>query len=362
MTAPSQIPPAYPRHSPSGETDAIASPWPYLALVFRWKYLTIGMPLLIAALVGAGLLLTPRQYVARGSFVPQEAGPSRGSLGTIAAQLGMGQLSALVGSQTSSSPQFYAALMRSQEVLLAVADATYETPTPQAFKGTLRDYFDIQDSDSDRARLRAIRRLNEKALAVDVDRNTGIVHFTVTLKNRALAGQVAAKFLEVVNDFNLKRRQGQVGREREFVERRANEALQELREAEATLASFHRRNRQFTESPDLQAVEGGLRRRVDLAQQLYVTLAQQFEMAKIEAVRNTPVITTIDEPRNVVAAVPRGTVMKTLTALVLSTLLGLGLALATERFRLARSTDNTGYEEFRRVRDLALRRNRATIE
>ena len=363
MSAPASLPPASapPARVAHGGTEDLASPWPYLALVLRWRYLTIVMPLIIALLVGAGLLLTPRQYVARGSFVPQDAGPTRGSLGAIAAQLGMGQLSALVGSQTSSSPQFYAALMRSQEVLLAVADAIYETPAPQPFRGTLRDYFGISDADVDRARLRTIRRLNERVLAVDVDRNTGIVHFTVTLRNRALAGQVAARFLDVVNEFNLRRRQAQVGREREFVERRATEALQDLREAEGALAAFHRRNRQFTESPELLAAEGGLRRRVELAQQLYVTLAQQHEMAKIEAVRNTPVITTIDEPRNVVAPVPRGTLTKVLTALVLSALLGIGLALAVERFRLARSHDRSGYEEFRRVRDAALRRSRSSV-
>ena len=46
---------------------------------------------------------------------------------------------------------------------------------------------------------------------------------------------------------------------------------------------------------------------MSLAQQIYTTVAQRYELANIEAVRNTPVITVIDAPEGLVEARPRYT-------------------------------------------------------
>jgi uncharacterized protein involved in exopolysaccharide biosynthesis len=133
---------------------------------------------------------------------------------------------------------------------------------------------------------------------------------------------VSRRLLELVNDFNLRRRQTQAGAEREFDARRAAAALDTLRAAEAALADFRASNIDFSRSPRLGTREAELQRRVTLAQQIYTTIAQRYEIASIEAVRNTPVITVLDGPEGLVEAQPRYT-----AAIVLGAF-GFGLVLA----------------------------------
>lgn len=321
------------------------SVFPFINAILRWRMLTIVAPLVLAALVGIVSLSMGRRYVAQASFVPQESGPSRGSLGAIAAQLGMSQLSSMVGSTTSASPQFYNDLLHSRELLRAAVTDTYTVAHPKPFKGTLVQYFNIRGDDETESALKAIRRFEETMLATSVDRNTGIVHLTVTSKSRELSEQLARRMLDLVNDFNLRRRQSQVGAEAAFTERRTTEALQDLRKAEGDLSAFHTRNRQFEQSPELRTAEAGLQRQVTMAQQIYITLAQQYEMAKVEAVRTTPVITILDSPERLVEPQPRRTVQKVLLTFVLGAVVGTLIAFSLERMERLRETDPAGYSK-----------------
>jgi uncharacterized protein involved in exopolysaccharide biosynthesis len=135
----------------------------------------------------------------------------------------------------------------------------------------------------------------------------------------------------LVNDFNLKRRQTQAGAEREFDLRRAQASLDSLRSAEAALAEFRATNIDFSRSPRLATREAELQRRVSLAQQIYTTVAQRYELANIEAVRNTPVVTVIDAPEGLVEARPRYTAAIVLGAFVFGLTLAAALALNAER-------------------------------
>ena len=327
-------------------TDSV---WPFLNAIVRWRFLTIYIPIAFALLVGAISFSMGRRFVAQASFVPQEGGPSRGSLGAIAAQLGMPQLSAMVGSTTTATPQFYNDLLHSRELLRAAVTDTYAITHPKPFSGTLVEYFGIKGNDDTESALRAIRRFEETMLATSVDRNTGIVRVHVTTKSRDLSEQLARRMLDLVNDFNLRRRQSQVSAERAFTERRTSEALQDLRKAEADLAAFHKRNRQFEQAPELRTAEAGLQREVTMAQQIYITLAQQYEMAKVEAVRTTPVITILDSPEGLVEPQPRRTVQKALLTFILSSLILSVLAFSLERIQRLRETDPAGYERWQQL-------------
>jgi len=80
------------------------------------------------------------------------------------------------------------------------------------------------------------------------------------------------------------------------VEEEARSARQGLDSAEDALQQFYARNRTYQASPTLMFEEGRLKRRVDLAQSLYVSLAQQLQQAKINAAQDTPVYSVVDAP------------------------------------------------------------------
>ena len=62
------------------------------------------------------------------------------------------------------------------------------------------------------------------------------------------------------------------------------------------MQDFMQANRQWDNSPDLQFQHDRLQRDITLRQQVYTTLVQSFEQARIAEVRDTPVITVLQEP------------------------------------------------------------------
>ncbi|MFI5398665.1 MAG: GNVR domain-containing protein [Candidatus Binatia bacterium] len=183
-------------------------------------------------------------------------------------------------------------------------------------------------------------------LTVRTDRVTGVVRFDVHTRDRDLSLGIADRLLELINDYNLRRRQSQARAEREFVEQRLALAQSALTTGEAALSDFSRRNRRFADSPELVAEEARLQRQVSLRQQLYVTLAQSYEAAKIEEVRNTAVITIVDRPAGFVEPMSRGAVRNTTLALLVGGFVAVALALVSENLTSAQERGSQDFLEF----------------
>ncbi len=329
--------------APGGMSSSLpmtVSVWTYAnVLLKRWS-VVFGLPLAAGAITGTLLLMSARQYTAFASFVPQDPVPVQVGLSQLASQLGLA--SARV---STSSPQFYADLLHSREVLRDIVTTSYE-----ALGGkTLLDYLGIQSDSSNRAILRAIRRAGE-VYSVRTDRVTGVIRLEVHTKNESLSAEVANRFLQLVNEYNLKRRQSQGRQEREFVEERLSQSQILLAAAEDSLSTFYRHNRRLQDSPELLAREARLQRQVALRQQLYVTLSQNYEAARIEEVRNTPLITVIESPNGLVAPRPRGTVVKVFVVVFLTFAVIAFTVYASDYLSRARVLAPGEYEQFVRLR------------
>ena len=137
-----------------------------------------------------------------------------------------------------------------------------------------------------------------------------------------------APVLEIASAGALEQRLSRTRAKREFLETRVNAALGELRAAEDSQRLFYERNRQWESSPTLVVEERRVRRQVETANSLYLSLRQQYESARIDEVNNTPVITVVDRavpPRE--RQWPRRTLI-VLAAALLGALLGLLLGAA----------------------------------
>ena len=312
---------------------------PYIDALLKHRRLVIGVPILITALAIAFVIPRPRFFEAHAAFIasePQSMSGSLASLGSIASQLGVPGLSAIAGNTATGSAQFYGDLLTSNALAHDIITTTFDASNPgdyggKPFKGTLVDYYDIDAKTLADKEVGVMRLFAKGMLTVTVDRPTGVVRFTVRTKNRQLSGLIARRLLDLINDFNLRRRQTQAGAEREFDLKRTAAALDSLRSAEASLAEFRTTNIDFSRSPRLATREAELQRRVTLAQQTYSTIAQRYEIANIEAVRNTPVVTVIDSPEGLVESRPRHTVAIVLGAFALGCIIAAGLAFNAER-------------------------------
>jgi uncharacterized protein involved in exopolysaccharide biosynthesis len=327
-----------PPSMPPSEAEALRT---YLAVLRRRWRLLAALPTALALVAGGLSMSRPRTYAAHAAFLASEPSPASsalGSLGGIASQLGIPALAAAAAGSASLSAQFYGDLLTSNALLHAAVTTTYDASAPgeyggRPFRGTLLDYLDPGGKTPTDRELEAMRGLAKKLLTVTVDRPTGVVRLEVRTKNRQLSALLARRLLDLVNEFNLRRRQTQAGAEREFDARRTLAARDSLRAAEAALADFRAGNIDFSRSPRLAARETELTRRVTLAQQIYTTIAQRYEAASIEAVRNTPVVTVLDAPEGLVESRPRHTAAIALGAGLAGLVAACGIALGIERRR-----------------------------
>jgi len=320
-------------HRPEGPLD------PYIRALRSHIRLLIGLPIVVA-LIALGLVIPrPRMFEARAAFIasePQSLSGSLGALSSIASQLGVPALSAVAQSSATGSAQFYGDLLTSNAIAHDVVTTNYDASSSgefdgKPFKGTLVQYSRADAKTAPDREVAAMRYFAKSVLKVTVDRPTGVVRFEVRTRNRQLSTLIARRLLDLVNDFNLRRRQTQAGAEREFDQRRAQSALDSLRVAEAGLAEFRATNIDFSRSPRLATREAELQRRVTLAQQIYTTIAQRYELANIEAVRNTPVITVVDAPEGLVEARPRYTAAIVLAAFAVGVAIAVVIALSSAR-------------------------------
>jgi uncharacterized protein involved in exopolysaccharide biosynthesis len=321
-------------------SEGEVSLWSYANVLLRRRFLVLGLPLTTGLLVGILSLLSPREYTASASFVPQEPASAQAGLGQLASQFGLAAPRAL-----TSSPQFYADLLLSQDLLREVVMTTYPTSEGARPGRDLLQYFRLESRDREADITLAVKGLRG-ILTVRTDRVTGVVRFDIHTRMRELSVQIADRFLELINDYNLRRRQSQARAEREFVEQRLALAQDALAAGEEALSEFSGRNRRFADAPKLVAEEARLQRQVSLRQQLYVSLAQSYEAAKIEEVRNTPVITVVERPAGFVEPRSRGVVRNTTLALLIGGFLAVALAFVSENLTSAGKRGSHDFLEF----------------
>jgi uncharacterized protein involved in exopolysaccharide biosynthesis len=255
-----------------------------LLLLRRLRLLFITAVVFGVVVVGA-LLSQQRKFTADTSFVLQGQ-MGKGGISGIAAQFGLSVPSA----DASQSPLFFADLAHSRPVLSALADSA-----PKVMNGkTLETLFDIKPESSQRRRLAAIKEL-EKALTPTVSTKTGIVEVTLTTPDANASASLLTLLVRTMDRFNRASQQAQAGAQRKFTEERVDATQAELTAAEDRMREFQTRNR-VAESPYLNLEADRLRRNVQAAQSLNTTLREAMEQARIEELRNTPIITVLDAP------------------------------------------------------------------
>jgi uncharacterized protein involved in exopolysaccharide biosynthesis len=230
----------------------------------------------------------PRSFTSAASFMPQSQS-RMSSLASLASQFGV----SVPISDPGRSPAFYATLITSKPLLANVVKQRFQASTGAGVM--LVDYLHAGGSNADQ-RIQAATEKLLRRMSASVDQKAGLVRLEVTLRDARLSRDVACALIAEVDSFNLKSRQSQASAERHFTEQRLAQALAESRQSQDALQAFLQRNRDFRTSPQLSFEYDRLADNVSLRQALYTTLAQAYEQARIEEVRDTPVITLVEAP------------------------------------------------------------------
>jgi uncharacterized protein involved in exopolysaccharide biosynthesis len=289
-----------------------------LGFLVHHRWLILGTGLIAFLTIGVWAFFGHRSYTSTARFMPQAS--SEGALARLsglAASFGV----SVPTTDAGSSPAFYSELLQSRDILRRTVETPYAfVAQGDSMRGTLVELFRSKGDTPGIRRDAAAKKLL-KSMDVAVGRETGTVDLEISTPWPELSQQVAARMIQQVSDFNLNRRQTKAGAERRFIEARLVEAEDSLRAAESRLEAFLQRNRDYRNSPQLQFAYDRLQREVSMQQQVYTTLAQSYEAARIDEVRNTPVITVVEPPDLPAKPDPRLALVKG----VLAGLLGLGL-------------------------------------
>jgi len=314
-------------------------------IVLGYRSVVIACAVLLFLVVVVVTLLLPRTYTVDSSFTPQSERLAS-NLAGIAAQFGV----PLATADAGDSPDFYIELLESRRILGETIATKYTFPTDTGeVSGNLVEILEIEGETKGERMETALRRFRDM-ISSKVDRPSGVVTFEVETFNPQLSALIARRLLELLNRFNLETRQSQAAAERRFTEVRLAEAKGELLEVENRLQAFLEVNRDVGTSPLLRFRQERLEREVGIRQAVVSALAQNYEQARIDEVRDIPVITIVEEPEAPALPDPRMLLLRGLLALVAGALMGSLLAFLLAFVRASRTDTADELEEFRRLK------------
>lgn len=324
-------PETVPQYGEDEHSDEEISLLVLLAAVLRRRKLVLAIFAAGAAITLGMALTKERTFTSSFSFAPQ-ASPDAGRAGlaSLAGQVG---LSLGGGGNMAQSPQFYADLLATREVLGPIASDSFAV-MPSGPRRPLAVVLEVGGDTPAQRREETMRALRQRVISSSVaTRTTGVISVVVRTQSPYLSLEIARRLIAGVNQFNLLTRQSQAREERRFTEGRLAAARSALRAAEDALVGFMRTNRQFANAPELSVARDRLQREIAMHQQVVAALAQNYEDARIREVRDIPVITVIESPVLPAQSDPRGRLKALFVGFVVSIVLAALSAVAWDTYR-----------------------------
>jgi hypothetical protein len=249
---------------------------------------TTRLALVVGVAVGLLSLVLPAKYSSKAVVFPQLPTSPAGNLAGLAAQFGLANFA---GTLTLS---FYDDVISSPTVLDSLLIRHYFALSPDADATLLSDLGYTSGPLS--KRLEKGRKKLSHYISTDDDEAAGLVTLTVTASSPALAVELADSALGIANRLTAKALVQQASIQREYLEGRLRDARQDLTDRENDLQRFYEDNRTYQQSPALVAREARLHREADMSRDLYISVRQQYDQARLSEARNVPSLSFIGAP------------------------------------------------------------------
>ena len=231
------------------------------------------------------LLLVPNTYTSRASILPAT---QQSQISELKSLVGLPSLEA--GLEGTS--ELYPEILRSRRIKDAVLSVGYSYDDDGEQKHvTLQEYFDKSEPE-------LLYRALDGSLRVDVKNKTGVIHLGLETKNPDLSRRVLTQYLAELENINRLKRNSKAADNARYLSEQLALQTRELELAEDSLESFRLANRNWSHSssPEIVKNDQRLRRQVELKGTTVSYLAQEYEAAKFEAQKNTPILKILDEP------------------------------------------------------------------
>jgi len=264
----------------------------FLKILYSYKKQLLIINLVVAVASILILLLFVEPYYESSIVILPEFGSKSTTLG------GLSDLASLAGVNLgeSSPTEIYENLVTSEAVLTQVIFKKYKTKSFDEPVDLIK-YFEIEaDNNVDPEQverniyLKAYKNLVKGRLETSIERLTKILTLTVNMPESQLSADVANTIVESLDDYILNKRKTFASQQRFYIEKRIIQVKDSLTIAENQLRNFRSRNRIVEQSPALFLEQSRFMRNVEIQQAVFVELTKQLEIAKIDEIKETPVI------------------------------------------------------------------------
>jgi uncharacterized protein involved in exopolysaccharide biosynthesis len=256
--------------------------------------------------------------------------PDYGSKETTLSQLsGLASLAGVSVGQGSPTA-VYQNLLTNEAVLSPVIYAKYKTGKFQDSVNLIQ-YFKVKPDKSlpenlqEREMfLKELESLSKTRITTDLDKMTNILTVSVKMPEAKLSSDVVNSIVGSLDAYIRTKRKSFATDQMEYIQKRMVQVQDSLTDAENNLKNFREQNRLVAQSPELMLEQSRLTRNVEILDAVFLELSKQIELAKIDQIKDTPIVNIADYAKNpVIKAGPKRLV--TLVAIMFLSVLLFGL-------------------------------------
>ena len=255
----------------------------------KWKFIWINLSIAVLTIIILFVFVSP-YYESTVTILP-EYGNKNSNLAQI------GNLAALAGVNFNEGTptEIYQVLVTSESVLKPVIYSKYLT---NEFKDSVNliQYFEISpdkslppDLQQRKMFLKTYDMLTKNRITTDLDKFSRVLDIQVKMPESDLSALVANNIVNSLDNYIRTQRKSYASEQRYYIDKRLAQVKDSLTIAENNLKNFREENR-LVASPALLLEQGRLLRNVDIMQTVYIELNKQLEIAKIDEIKETPVL------------------------------------------------------------------------
>ena len=302
---------------------------PHVAELWRYRKKFVYFNSAVFVLVLACLLFFVKPYYESSVTILPDYGSKETTLSQLSGLASLAGVSVGQGSPT----EVYQNLLTSEAVLAPVIYAKYKTERfPDSVD--LIQYFrvkpdkslppDVQKRDMF---LKELKDLAKSGITTDLDRMSKILTVTAKMPEAQFSADVVNNLVRSLDNYIRIKRKSFATDQLLYIEQRMGEVKDSLTVAEDNLRDFREQNRMVVQSPELMLVQTRLSRNVEILSAVYLELSRQYELAKIDEIKDTPIVNVRDYAKNpVMKAGPHR--LNTLIVIMFLSVLFSGLFLA----------------------------------
>ena len=261
---------------------------PYFNLLWEFRKRIIILNLILASILIFYMYFISKPYFQSSITILPEYGSKSTTLS------GISQLAALAGVRVGEGAptEIYQNLITSESVLEKVIYNKYNTKKYDTPVDLIQYFLDDDTLRYSKRRnfLRIYKALTENIIKTNLERLTRILTVTVTMPESKLSADVVNKIGESLDQFVQTKRKTYASEQRYYLEKRALQLKDSLSLAEDRLRIFREQNRVTLQSPKLLLEQARLMRDVEILNTVYIELNKQLEIAKIDDIKETPIV------------------------------------------------------------------------